>query len=101
MAAPASVTIKNLNGTFIMNKKASDPTTPMLKMQKIPWIVQQAANYSTVTVKLKQYTDADGKDHLDQEQLSTGVTQTEERLVDGEWGEREVLFWGKVKGWTK
>jgi hypothetical protein len=98
MAAPTSVTIKSLTGTFVMDKTLSDSSIPVLKMQKIPWIVQQAVYYSTITVKLKQYTDDAGVVHIDQEQLSTGTVQHEPRLVTGEFGERDVQFWGKVKG---
>jgi len=97
MAAPASVSVTNLTGIYVMNRKQSDGTTPMLKMQKIPWIVQQAAQYSTITVKLRQYVGVGGSVHLDQLQLSTGVTQLEERVLNGETLESEVLFWGKVK----
>lgn len=95
---PDSVTPRNITGTYSMNKKQSDPSIPVLKMQGIPWIVQQAVNYSSITVKLKQYTDDAGVVHVDQTQLSTGTTQEEPRVLSGEWGEREVKFWGKVKG---
>jgi hypothetical protein len=100
MAAPTSVTIKSLTGTFVMDKTLSDSSIPVLKMQKIPWIVQQAVYYSTITVKLKQFTDDAGVVHIDQEQLSTGTVQHEPRLVTGEFAERDVQFWGKVKGKT-
>ncbi|KAF1824487.1 uncharacterized protein K489DRAFT_378906 [Dissoconium aciculare CBS 342.82] len=100
MAAPTTVNIKNLTGTFVMDKTLSDSSIPVLKMQKIPWIVQQAVYYSTITVKLKQTTDEAGVVHIDQEQLSTGTVQHEPRLVTGEWAERDVQFWGKVKGKT-
>lgn len=102
MACPAEITVHNLNGSFDMNKKIGDNTTPMLKMQGLPWLVRQAASYSAVQVNLKEYKDDDGVLHLDQEQISTGnVKQLEPRLLNGEWGEREIDYWGHVKGWNK
>lgn len=102
MAAPPEKTVHNLNGTWDMNKTLSDNTTAMLKLQGIPWLVQQAANYSAVQLILKQYTDDEGKVHVDQEQISTGnMRQTEERTLTGEWADREVKYWGQVKGFAK
>jgi len=101
MATPDSVTTTNISGVYLMDKKLSDSSIPVLKMQKIPWIVQQAVNYSTITVKLKQYTDDAGVVHVDQEQVSSVATQHEPRELNGVRGEREVQFWGKVKGYNK
>ena len=101
MAAPDSVNVHNMNASYDMNKKISDSTGNMLKMQGLPWLVRQAANYSAVEVVLKQYKEADGV-HLDQEQISTGnVKQLEPRILNGEEGERDIQFWGKVKGKNK
>ncbi|CAK4030864.1 hypothetical protein DOTSEDRAFT_71989 [Lecanosticta acicola] len=98
MAAPPEVDVHHMNASYDMNKKLSDSTTSMLKMQGLPWLVRQAAAYSAVQVNLKQYTDHEGP-HLDQEQISTGnITQQELRLLNGELGERDIQFWGKVNG---
>ncbi|KAK4498791.1 hypothetical protein PRZ48_009301 [Zasmidium cellare] len=102
MAAPPEINVHNLNASFDMNKKIGDDTGPMLKMQGLPWLVRQAAAYSAVSINLKQYKDDEGVLHLDQEQISTGnVKQLEARLLNGEWGERDVDYWGHVKGWNK
>lgn len=97
-AVPAEITIKNITGSYAMNKKISDSTTPTLKLQKIGWLVQQAANYSNVTVNLKQYKDDAGVEHIDQEQISSMNTQHEPRILDNQMHERDIQYWGKVKG---
>ncbi|EGP88092.1 unnamed protein product [Zymoseptoria tritici ST99CH_1A5] len=97
-SVPAEINIKNVTGSYAMNKKLSDSTGPMLKMQKIPWLVQQAANYSSVSVNLKQYTDDQGVVHVDQEQVSSVNTQHEPRILDNQMHERDIQYWGKVKG---
>jgi hypothetical protein len=97
-SVPAEITVKNITGSYAMNKKISDSTTPTLKLQKIPWLVQQAANYSSVTVNLKQYKDDDGVEHIDQEQVSSVNTQHEPRILDNVLHERDIQYWGKVKG---
>lgn len=101
MAAPPSIHIHNMTAHYDMNKKLSDSTSDMLKQQGLPWLVRQAANYSAVEIRLHQHEEADGL-HIDQEQISTGgVVQLEQRVLNGEWGEREILYWGKVKGWNR
>jgi hypothetical protein len=97
-AVPPEVNVKNISGSYAMSKKLSDSTTPMLKMQKIPWLVQQAANYSNITVNLKQYTDDKGVVHIDQEQISSVNTQHEPRILDNQMHERDIQYWGKVQG---
>lgn len=102
MACPLEINMHNLIGSFDMNKKIGDNTAPVLKMQGLSWIVRQAVSYSAIQVNLKQYTDDDGVVHIDQEQVSTGgVKQTELRVLNGEWAERDVDYWGFVTGWNK
>lgn len=102
MAAPLEINVHNMNATFDMDKKISDSTTAMLKMQGLGFIVRNAAAYSAIQVILKQYIGEDGIEHLDQEQISTGgVKQEEPRLLDGSEGERDIQYWGQVKGRNK
>lgn len=102
MAAPTSVNIKDMTGTYTLNSKQSDSSQATLKMQGVGWLVRQAVQYSTITLHMKQYTDDKGTVHLDQESISTGnVSSVENRELNGEWGERENKIWGKVKGTTK
>ncbi|EMC95170.1 hypothetical protein BAUCODRAFT_157666 [Baudoinia panamericana UAMH 10762] len=99
MAVPSTVTMKDMSGTYVLNKTISDSATEMLKMQGIGFIIRQAVAFSTVTNTTSQYTDKDGKLHLDQKQVSTGgITNEEERTIDGEWHESANKIWGKVKG---
>lgn len=106
MAAPPSITIHSLSGAYDLNKTLSDSTSAMLKMQNIGFLVRQAANYSAITVHLSQYPypeDSTGSTvQVDQEQISTGnMKQYEPRILDGEVREREIQYWGKVRGWNK
>lgn len=99
MAVPQSTTVQNLSGIYDLNKKLSDPTEALLKMQGVGWVVRQAAAYSAITITMKQYTDAAGAMHIDAEQASTGgIKSSEERVLDWEWKEKEDKIWGKVKG---
>lgn len=100
MAAPPSVTVHNLTGTYTLNNKLSDPMDAVLKMQGVGWLVRQAASYSTVTVNMKQYArPEDGVVCLDVDQVSTGgIRSTEERVLNWEWFEKNDRIWGKVRG---
>ncbi|EMF13794.1 uncharacterized protein SEPMUDRAFT_148975 [Sphaerulina musiva SO2202] len=104
MAAPPSITIHSLSGAYDLNKTLSDSTGAMLKMQNIGFLVRQAANYSAITVHLSQYPFPEDANvvQVDQEQISTGnMKQYEPRILDGEVREREIQYWGKVRGWNK
>ncbi|KAK3720904.1 hypothetical protein LTR37_003567 [Vermiconidia calcicola] len=99
MAVPSEVTIHNLTGSYTINNALSDSSQQVLKMQKVGFLVRQAVAYSTVTVTIQQYTDSDGKPHLDQDQLSTGgMKNFEDRIMDWVWTEKSNWIWGKVRG---
>ena len=88
-----------MSGSYTLSKTLSDSSQAVLKMQNVAFIIRQAVQYSTVTVTLKQYTDAQGRVHLDQEQVSTGgIKNNEERVLDGNEENKENKIWGKVKG---
>ena len=99
MAVPDHITVHNLSGKYTLNRTLSDNSQAVLKMQNIGFLIRQAVQYSTVTVTLKQYTDAAGQEHLDQEQVSTGgIRNFEDRIMDWKWTEKHNWIWGKVNG---
>ncbi len=99
MAVPNEITVKNLSGTYTLNRQLSDSSQSVLKMQGVNFLVRQAVAYSTVDVTLKQYTSPDGVQHLDQDQASTGgIKNFEDRVMDWEQGEKSNWIWGKVSG---
>lgn len=100
MAVPTSTTTHNLSGVYNLNRTLSDSSLPVLKQQGIGFLVRQAAQYSNITITMKQYTEEEsGKDRVDFEQVSTGgMKSQEERWMDGEWREKDDRIWGKVRG---
>ncbi|KAK7970029.1 hypothetical protein PG996_001532 [Apiospora saccharicola] len=92
MAAPASKTIGDLNGTWVMNKNLSDPTEPGLALQGIGYLTRKAIGFATVTLSVKQYSGAPlppstaGGEcvHIDIEQTATGGIKgtSENRCTD-------------------
>jgi len=102
-AAPESVTIHDLTGTWTMNKTLSDPTDPILQLQGIGWIIRKAIGMMTVALVIKEYKDDDGVTHIDIEQPgAAGIKGTTElRQLDGSWREHEDHIFGAVKGTTK
>jgi hypothetical protein len=99
MAVPSNVTAKDTSGTYVLNKTLSDSSQELLKMQNVGWLVRQAIAYSTITVTIKDFVDDEGKRHLEQHQVSLGgITNDDNRVLDGEWRENENKIWGKVKG---
>ncbi|KAG9993002.1 hypothetical protein KCU78_g19115, partial [Aureobasidium melanogenum] len=99
MAVPDSVSLRNLSGTYYLNKSLSDSTDATLQMQGIGWIVRQAVKFSNVTLHVKQFVDDKGLMHIDNEQITTGnIRNLEERIIDYQWREKDDRVFGKVNG---
>jgi len=45
MAAPATKTLKNISGNWILNQKTSDSFEPMLVIQGVSWWKRQVSNH--------------------------------------------------------
>ncbi|OCL02374.1 hypothetical protein AOQ84DRAFT_443416 [Glonium stellatum] len=108
MAAPDSVTIKDLTGNWVMNKSLSGDTDSVLALQGIGWLTRKAIGLATVTQHLKQYFDE--KDatitHIDFSQTATGGIKgtTELRTLDYQWRPHSDHLFGDLKGrsrWIK
>ncbi|PNS18009.1 hypothetical protein CAC42_3968 [Sphaceloma murrayae] len=99
MSVPDSVTIKNLNGTYLMNKTLSDPFDEVLQMQEVGWLVRQAARFSSVSIAIEQYDNEEGNSFVEVKQTSSGgIQSTEERTMDWVWREKKDSIFGMVKG---
>ncbi|KAI4747205.1 hypothetical protein E4T44_15071, partial [Aureobasidium sp. EXF-8845] len=99
MAVPDSINLRNLSGTYNLNKSLSDSSDAALQMQGIGWLVRQAVKFSNVTLIVKQFVDENGLTHVDNEQITTGnVRNLEERIVDYQWREKNDRIFGKVNG---
>ncbi|OTB02298.1 hypothetical protein M426DRAFT_322724 [Hypoxylon sp. CI-4A] len=109
MAAPATKTIGDLNGTWVLNKSLSDSVEPGLALQGIGWLIRKAVNSTTVTLQVKQYrgvpTPAEGAGgevvtRIDIQQIaSAGVKgTTENRCLDFVFREHSDWLFGHVRG---
>ncbi|CDM37921.1 hypothetical protein DTO013E5_7230 [Penicillium roqueforti] len=102
MAAPADITMQNLNGKWEMDSTHSNPTDPILSLQGVGWLIRKTLSYATVTIYITQYADSENPAliHVDAQQVITGGIQgtKEERRLD--WEEREHVdhIFGKLKG---
>lgn len=100
MAAPPEVTMKNLTGTFVMNKSLSDDTDAVLALQGIGWFTRKAIALATVTLHVKQYIDDAGLTHIDIDQTATGGIKGTSEIRTLDWVEREHNdhIFGDLKG---
>jgi len=104
MAAPAEITLKDLSGQWVLDKTLSDDTDPILQLQGVGYLTRKAIAWATITLHVKQYSEA-GVVHIDIDQTATGGIKgtTELRVLN--WSEKshkDHLF-GEVKGrsrWT-
>lgn len=63
-------------------------------------MTRKAIGLATVTLDVKQYTDAEGKHHIDIEQTATGGIKgtSEHRTLDHTYREHSDWLFGKVNG---
>ncbi|KAI0505106.1 hypothetical protein F5B22DRAFT_537032 [Xylaria bambusicola] len=103
MAAPASKTVTNLNGTWVLNKTLSDPTDPALSLQGVGWLLRKGISAATVTIVVKQYPDPEtSTTTIDIDQSASGVTSTKElRRLDWNSREHKDFLFGRVHGRSK
>ncbi|KAI0008808.1 hypothetical protein F4779DRAFT_417164 [Xylariaceae sp. FL0662B] len=111
MAAPATKTIKDLTGTWVINKTLSDSTEPVLALQGVGWLTRKAIGAATVTLHVKQYEGLPGAPststapvtHVDIEQTVTGGLKgnAEARCLDYEFREHSDWLFGHVRGQSR
>lgn len=102
MAAPPEKTLRDLNGTWVMNKTLSDSADPALALQGVGWLTRKAIGLATVTLHTKEYVDEQGVTHIDIQQTATGGVKgtTEDRTLDDTFREHTDWLFGHVKGRT-
>ncbi|KAI0394811.1 hypothetical protein F5Y17DRAFT_426248 [Xylariaceae sp. FL0594] len=102
MAAPASKTISDLSGKWVLNKTLSDSVDSALALQGIRWLTRKAIGVATVEIEVKQYTDEEGKVHVHIEQTASKLSSTTEKRT-ADWQPREHSDWlfGRVEGRTR
>lgn len=102
MAAPADITVKNLNGQWVMDATLSSPTDPILALQGVGWFLRKALPYATVTLHIHEYADsADPKVyHIDVEQVITGGITGSKEVRTLDWTSREHVdnIFGSLSG---
>ncbi|KAJ5905367.1 uncharacterized protein N7473_002283 [Penicillium subrubescens] len=102
MAAPADTTIKNLNGSWVMDSTLSDPADPLLALQGMSWFLRKALPYATVTLHVSEYADSTNPQvyHIDVDQVITGGITGSKEARQLDWQEREHVdnIFGTLRG---
>ncbi|KAJ5777850.1 hypothetical protein N7520_001096 [Penicillium odoratum] len=102
MAAPADITIKNLNGQWVMDATLSDPTDPILSLQGMSWFLRKALPYATVTLHVHEYTDSADPlvYHIDIDQVITGGISGSKESRTLDWNGRDHVdnIFGTIHG---
>jgi len=106
MAAPATKSMADLSGKWVMNKTISDNVEPALALQGIGYLTRKAIGLSTVTLHIKQYTGPAEEPatpgsfvHIDIDQTATGGIKgtSEYRTLDNKIREHGDWLFGNVK----
>ncbi|OTA69272.1 hypothetical protein K449DRAFT_322262 [Hypoxylon sp. EC38] len=110
MAAPATKTIGDLNGKWVLNKNLSDSVEPALALQGVGWLTRKTINTTSVTLHVKQYKGAPSPPasaadnalvtRIDIEQVAAAGIKgtTENRCLDFVYREHSDWIFGKVRG---
>ncbi|KAJ6188585.1 hypothetical protein N7519_003493 [Penicillium mononematosum] len=104
MAAPREITIECLNGHWVLNKDLTSEPDPILKLQKVSWLLRKAFGLATIYLHISQYQTpasetTEPSTHIDFNQTaSAGLAPTEEkRILDWEIRDHQDYFFGEVK----
>lgn len=105
MAAPADRNMKEYSGEWVMDKKLSNSTEPILKLQGIGWVTRKAISLATITLYVHAYPDPEDRNilHVDIEQVASGGLKgtTERRTTDWEPREHQDHIFGSCEGRTR
>ncbi|KAJ5850036.1 hypothetical protein N7455_009892 [Penicillium solitum] len=104
MAAPREITIEFLTGHWVLNKDLTSEADPILKLQKVPWLIRKAFGLATIYIQITQYQTqisetSQPSTNIDFNQTATaGLAATkEERVLDWKMSDHEDYFFGKVQ----
>ncbi|CAG8935054.1 unnamed protein product [Penicillium salamii] len=103
MAAPLDVNIEHLNGSWVL--ALSSESDPILKLQKVSWLIRKAFSFATIYIKILQYPikekeSSEPSTKIDFIQTaSAGLAGSkEERILDWAKYDHTDYFFGTVKG---
>ncbi|GKZ66661.1 hypothetical protein AnigIFM50267_000529 [Aspergillus niger] len=100
MAAPASKSIHDLNGSWTTNNDLSESSADILKVQGVNWLTRKVIAMANVTLNISQRTDENGNILLDIENKPSGglpATQ-EKRVLNWEPVELHHGLFGNIRG---
>jgi hypothetical protein len=105
MAAPADITIKNLNGEWTLDKSVSNDADPVLALQGMSWLTRKAIGLATLTLKVHQYPDSANPTviNIDIDQIATGGIKgtSEKRITDWTARPHTDHIFGNVEGQSR
>jgi len=83
-----------------MNKKLSDDTDEILRLQGVSWLTRRAIGLATITLYVQHHKDDSGVERIDIDQrLTGGIPGTiENRILDWTFREHEDYLFGPVLG---
>ncbi|KGO77679.1 Calycin [Penicillium italicum] len=100
MAAPASKTVQDLNGSWAVNDNLSESSAEILKVQGVNWLTRKVVAAANVTLIISQRKDENGNILLDIENKPSGglpATQ-EKRILNWEPVELKHGLFGNIRG---
>lgn len=98
MAAPDSVTMTNISGSYTMSKPLSDDAGPMLSLQGVGFLLRNAMKIGTLTLNVT-HTRPDGVDTLATTAVPMGGFKgnTSERKLNGEVVPQKDFMFGECE----
>ncbi|KAJ5913040.1 hypothetical protein N7504_001923 [Penicillium tannophilum] len=100
MAAPASKTVQDLNGSWAANNDLSESSAEILKAQGVNWLTRKVIAMANVTLVINQRKDENGDILLDIENKPGGglPTTQEKRVLNWKPVELNHGLFGNIRG---
>ncbi|KAJ8060981.1 hypothetical protein OCU04_010060 [Sclerotinia nivalis] len=99
MAAPPEKHIHDINGSWLLNKRLSDPIEHILRLQNVNWFIRRGISFAEVTLHTTQTQDENGLATLTMERVaSMGLAGTTEiRQLNWDTKEHKDHVWGNTR----
>jgi len=95
MAAPATTTTLNMNGTYTLNKKESEPMDKILELAGVGWLARKAVSHVNPVATIKHIVSGDGVETIEiHASVAGGKGRDNTKVLDGTESEREDPMFG-------
>ncbi|KAF2013082.1 hypothetical protein BU24DRAFT_425642 [Aaosphaeria arxii CBS 175.79] len=102
MAAPPEKTVRDINGSWLLNKALSGSTEKLMALQGVSWLMRKAILLAEITICIDQHGSGPDTTIILENKANFGIkATTETRKLDWVTAYHKDSIWGEVYGRSK